>query len=713
MTAPILPINQDPDDPRMSAIPIVQKKRTQRSSVALINGRSQRVSVVDLRDDFQERAKHVEKHDWVLDPTGRFMRKWDFIVSYLLLFTALVTPFEVAFLKSKLNFLFVVNRMVDIGFIADMIIQCFVSYVDLETNQKIHNMSKIRARYFRGWFTLDLISVLPFDSVAMAVNDSSFARLKVVRVVRLLRLVKLIRILRSSRIIQRLEIIAGISHAFFKLSKFVLVMLFQVHLFACVWRMAPLFSSLADEPSNWITESKLFGKDALYNEEREEWEYSTPIVRLYLACFEFALKATVISYGDFRPVNPIERAVALIIFMIAGSTYAYVIGAICGLLSSVDMASQTFFSDLDLINIYIQERKVAPQLSRDIRKYFTHCRQLYRSEFYQNAFAKLSPAIQGRIAVFEHGEWIRTISFFNPDDEDERHRFVIQMAREVDMVVFGPAEAVFNAGDRADGMYIVHKGLIGFEHRVLTAGQCFGVDMIRVGNRRPSPARALTFCNLYRLLRKRLMGALDTGSFPQTLTLVRRKAIWMNVKLKMRHIAKLLTVAPGYVPWSYEEKQKRLRFYRSLAKQRNKERIVKSRRESNQAAKDERAEKSAAEKSAAEHAAQTLASHELDYFTNGHREGFVMPKGLMTALAKRRDSDRIRDSDRDPISVGWGRVEERIEDALQNLQVVLGRTIEESVVTMQTDMHTKFDALQRDTDVRMEHLRSDVGAPPS
>ncbi len=35
----------------------------------------------------------------------------------LLLFTATVTPFEVAFLETSLNGLFVVNRVVDVSFI--------------------------------------------------------------------------------------------------------------------------------------------------------------------------------------------------------------------------------------------------------------------------------------------------------------------------------------------------------------------------------------------------------------------------------------------------------------------------------------------------------------------------------------------------------------------------------------------------------------------
>jgi hypothetical protein len=46
-----------------------------------------------------------------------FFRKWDIVVVVAVLFTATVTPFEVAFLKTSLNGLFVVNRLVDVVFL--------------------------------------------------------------------------------------------------------------------------------------------------------------------------------------------------------------------------------------------------------------------------------------------------------------------------------------------------------------------------------------------------------------------------------------------------------------------------------------------------------------------------------------------------------------------------------------------------------------------
>jgi hypothetical protein len=46
-----------------------------------------------------------------------WLQRWDIVTMLSLLFTAVVTPVEVAFLATALNGLFVLNRLVDMIFI--------------------------------------------------------------------------------------------------------------------------------------------------------------------------------------------------------------------------------------------------------------------------------------------------------------------------------------------------------------------------------------------------------------------------------------------------------------------------------------------------------------------------------------------------------------------------------------------------------------------
>ena len=54
-------------------------------------------------------------HCWV-PRSSPWMKNWDLLMAMLLLFTASVTPFEVAFLETEVNFLFFLNRLVDLLF---------------------------------------------------------------------------------------------------------------------------------------------------------------------------------------------------------------------------------------------------------------------------------------------------------------------------------------------------------------------------------------------------------------------------------------------------------------------------------------------------------------------------------------------------------------------------------------------------------------------
>ena len=81
----------------------------------------------DEATEEKETESKINTRKCVINPNGEFCKSWDLLMVTLLLFTAAVTPFEVAFLTSNgVDGLFVINRMVDIGFIADMFVNFFL-----------------------------------------------------------------------------------------------------------------------------------------------------------------------------------------------------------------------------------------------------------------------------------------------------------------------------------------------------------------------------------------------------------------------------------------------------------------------------------------------------------------------------------------------------------------------------------------------------------
>jgi hypothetical protein len=170
-------------------------------------------------------------------PNSTFRGYWDMLIITCLLFTAVVTPFEVAFLEPAFNALFGINRVVDVTFIVDMFITFMTPFVDPVLGIWVLSHLLIARNYLRFWFWIDFVSIIPFDLIALLIQDNN---IKGIRLVRLLRLLKLFRIFRLSRILQRWEQRMTMKYSTLALLKFAFGMLMLAHWLSCLLALVPL-----------------------------------------------------------------------------------------------------------------------------------------------------------------------------------------------------------------------------------------------------------------------------------------------------------------------------------------------------------------------------------------------------------------------------------------------------------------------------------------
>lgn len=234
---------------------------------------------------------------WLVHPrTSRWLRPWDSFIGLCLIFTAFVTPFEVGFMESSFDELFVTNRappatlhgrlhmhalprrcelielerahlsrvtgVIDVIFILDMLLQfCLIvpqaeGAIGLGRAGYVTSPKVIARRYLSSWFAIDLISVL-VSGVDIAVVstgdvDGDFSKLRALRVLRALRLVKLARLARASRIFKRWETYFSVNYALVSLVSAGLSICFFAHLMACVWALQAKL--VTDPMTTWLVE---------------------------------------------------------------------------------------------------------------------------------------------------------------------------------------------------------------------------------------------------------------------------------------------------------------------------------------------------------------------------------------------------------------------------------------------------------------------------
>ncbi len=105
------------------------------------------------------------------------------------MYAIFVTPFRMAYIEIESLQWILIDSTVDLLFLCDIILNFFTSYYD-DDYSLITDRNKISKRYFKGWFWIDFVSILPISQLlSSGKNYASLARLA--RLPRLYRLIKL------------------------------------------------------------------------------------------------------------------------------------------------------------------------------------------------------------------------------------------------------------------------------------------------------------------------------------------------------------------------------------------------------------------------------------------------------------------------------------------------------------------------------------------
>ncbi len=286
---------------------------------------------------------------------AKWMPAWDITMFFATMFTAVVTPYEVGFIEDAhcIEGLFLINRVVDFCFVMDMLLIFHLQYLDEASGLWITNRRQIACRYLLGWFWVDVVSVVPVylipivnsnatcypfadrPDVGSGVNDDGGGLSRAaqgVRTIRLLRLLKLARMFKAARVFNRLITDAvvtyfEITYAVLEMLKLLFLILFIAHLQACMWGFLPGLFIIDEEATNtW--------KHALRTDKGERFQSST---EMYIATLYWSIMTlTGIGYGDITPQNSSEQCVACVLMLVSASAWAYVIGTIAGIYSTLN-----------------------------------------------------------------------------------------------------------------------------------------------------------------------------------------------------------------------------------------------------------------------------------------------------------------------------------------------------------------------------------------
>lgn len=140
---------------------------------------------------------------FLISPSNEYKLHWHVLVIALLLYSCIVIPVQIALYDELSSTCLLFNHLVDFVFLIDMFIIFNSAYYDEDFNL-IDDRCKIATTYLKGWFFLDLVSIIPFDLFISQGNEAAhlvrFARIgRITRIVRLFKLARIMRLQKSNQ----------------------------------------------------------------------------------------------------------------------------------------------------------------------------------------------------------------------------------------------------------------------------------------------------------------------------------------------------------------------------------------------------------------------------------------------------------------------------------------------------------------------------------
>jgi hypothetical protein len=469
----------------------------------------------------------------------------------------------------------------DVIFGIDIYISMKLAYFDSGNGNWVMNPHKCAKRYMKGWFSLDIVSLVPWDVIAYFIEQGSnkaggedagdVGKLRILRLLKILKITKLARIIKAAKVFKQLATYFMLSSTTKQLIKYLFMISLCMHWIACAWGFLPKITGAMDTPT-WLdggdnvmlgglnSTSRMLkggggGADKVDASEHPAWIRRVeeeagnfmPISDIYALCLEYSLTIMCMGYGTVEPQTSPERWFSICCLLSAGSLYAYVVGGICAAVASEDPAVVQYKENMDMLMTFLEQHRMPNTLRIRSYEYFEFCKQLLRDKCHIQVLEYMAPSLRSEIASHIHGKWIASVPFLNPSEQRERSELMKHICVALSPEAFPPDETLYIVGEVCVEMYIVQRGLLASlapgALSMLNFGTFFGAEALGTfltekTATRTSTVKTLSYVNVEKFNAGDLLEIClsKPKTFRETFLMVRRYAVKHLMFQKVREL---------------------------------------------------------------------------------------------------------------------------------------------------------------------------------
>ncbi|XP_024521068.1 potassium channel KOR2-like [Selaginella moellendorffii] len=375
----------------------------------------------------------------VILPESRWHHWWTTFILVSAAYSSFFTPMEFGFFRGLPWRVGVFDMVVQVIFLADIVINFFVAYKDSHTYKTITDHKKIALRYGKTDLIPDFLACLPWDALYKACGRHEE--------IRYMLWIRLYRVRKVERFFKRLEKDIRVHYFVARIAKLLTVELYCTHTAACIFYYLATTMAHSQESYTWIGSLTL--GDFSYHNFHEIDLLKRYVTALYWAILTMAT----VGYGDIHAVNVREMVFVMIFVSFDMILGAYLIGNMTGLIvrgSSTEKFRDRMAGIIKFMNMH--------SLPRDLRQQMkAHVRLEFEGQLAERTVMKEFPAsIRAKVSQALYLDTVADVPLFKSCSNE----FINQIVSNVHKEYFLPGEIIMEQGSAADRLYIVSHGLL-------------------------------------------------------------------------------------------------------------------------------------------------------------------------------------------------------------------------------------------------------------
>eukprot|EP01038_Epipyxis_sp_PR26KG_P011450 gene11450-15340_t len=390
---------------------------------------------------------------YIFHPRDPIKLRWDVFIAFLIIITVMVLPVELCFVNIPKDTDSVFNWVVAIFFMMDIVLSFRTAYEDINANAFVIVPTRVCSHYIGSWFLIDVLSGVPIDSLLQTLfvsfSSNSLASIKLLKIFRFARLLKFFRLLNIQKYLNKIENLTGVSPALFDMFKLFVEVFIIAHLIACCfWGISSVISK-----TRWYNVV-----DQSYGDEivTEDFQHGSLASQYLISLYFTFTTLTTVGYGDITPINMEEKILTVVVVVIGASVFGYVISNVSALVDGLNHRDYQATMRLSEITQYLQEKKVAKSLSKDILDHFRHYFKNSTAFSEDEILARLPPSLSNQIRLYQHHDKMVQIHIFRYIKNESVSLFIFQ---QMDVSYVSKNKYLIKQGKESNGIMFIITGL--------------------------------------------------------------------------------------------------------------------------------------------------------------------------------------------------------------------------------------------------------------